>query len=170
MILPFSTQFKDRTPTDFIQKIWCGLIRNRIVLIFTLLDYKETKGEFAQKNMPDNPFEVVSFAPKLHTIREDIHNRWHEGCLIHPVVFNRSKNQFQFAPTLVCKSIQKIDIKHYDFDTVKAMSVVIDETEIFGQDIFMLAKNDGFNSVEDFFKWFDHDFTGKIIHWTDLKY
>lgn len=33
-----------------------------------------------------------------------------------------------------------------------------------------IAINDGFDSVDDFFSWFKDDFTGKIIHWTNLKY
>lgn len=28
----------------------------------------------------------------------------------------------------------------------------------------------GFDSVKDFFRYFNKDFKGKIIHWTDLKY
>ena len=38
------------------------------------------------------------------------------------------------------------------------------------EEIELLAKHDGFNSMEDFFKWFDKDFKGKIIHWTDFRY
>lgn len=34
----------------------------------------------------------------------------------------------------------------------------------------VLAKNDGFSGVKEFFEWFSEDFKGKIIHWTDLKY
>jgi len=37
-------------------------------------------------------------------------------------------------------------------------------------EIERLAENDGFNTASDFLEWFDHDFTGKIIHWTDYKY
>jgi hypothetical protein len=33
-----------------------------------------------------------------------------------------------------------------------------------------LAINDGFETVEHFFRWFNEDFSGKIIHWTDLRY
>ena len=33
-----------------------------------------------------------------------------------------------------------------------------------------LVQNDGFASISDFFKFFNKDYTGKIIHWTDLKY
>ncbi len=32
------------------------------------------------------------------------------------------------------------------------------------------CRKQGFDSVEDFFRWFDTDFKGKIIHWTDLRY
>lgn len=33
-----------------------------------------------------------------------------------------------------------------------------------------LAINDGFESIDDFFNYFNEDTTGKIIHWTDLEY
>jgi hypothetical protein len=36
--------------------------------------------------------------------------------------------------------------------------------------IDLIAVNDGFNGLFDFFKYFNKDFTGKIIHWTDLRY
>jgi hypothetical protein len=32
-----------------------------------------------------------------------------------------------------------------------------------------LAKNDGFNSIDDFFGWFNTDFKGKLIYWEKLK-
>jgi hypothetical protein len=37
-------------------------------------------------------------------------------------------------------------------------------------EFFNLMKNDGFESAEQFFNWFNGYFKGKIIHWTDLKY
>ena len=33
-----------------------------------------------------------------------------------------------------------------------------------------IARNDGFDSINEFFDFFDKDFSGKIIHWTDKKY
>lgn len=33
-----------------------------------------------------------------------------------------------------------------------------------------LAKNEGFDSAADFFKYFNANFDGKIIHWTDYTY
>jgi hypothetical protein len=34
----------------------------------------------------------------------------------------------------------------------------------------VIARKDGFDTLEDFLDWFSEDFTGKLIHWTDLKY
>lgn len=36
--------------------------------------------------------------------------------------------------------------------------------------VLELAVNDGFDSDEMFFKWFDKDFDGWLIHWTDKRY
>ena len=39
------------------------------------------------------------------------------------------------------------------------------------ENMLQLAKNDGFDSIEDFFKFFTKDiFVYKLIHWTDFKY
>src|SRR5699024_11014489 len=51
---------------------------------------------------------------KIHTIRHDGKNRWKTGNKIHMVINNRTKDRFQFAPVLECKSVQKIEIKYHD--------------------------------------------------------
>jgi hypothetical protein len=48
--------------------------------------------------------------------------------------------------------------------------VNIDGRWITDAELKILSVNDGFDSVDDFFEWFNEDFAGKIIHWTDLKY
>jgi hypothetical protein len=175
MILPFQAKFKDGTPTYFMQKIWFSIVdsldgETRKIAMEEYGVYNRLYLNRFGKNWDSKPV-----SPKYHTIREDIHDRWHEGSLIHPVVFNRSKNQFQFAPTLVCKSVQKIEFK-YDNPCSDYPTITIDGKilKVFNRDQYQiidtLSKNDGFNSVKDFFAWFDHDYTGKIIHWTNLKY
>lgn len=52
----------------------------------------------------------------------------------------------------------------------KRFQVTIDGRVLSVGEINTLAKNDGFNNTHDFFRWFNKSFTGKIIHWTDLKY
>ena len=54
--------------------------------------------------------------------------------------------------------------------TLRFASVAVDERLLTYEEIIWLAKNDGFANVNDFFKWFSSDFSGKIIHWTNFKY
>ena len=37
-------------------------------------------------------------------------------------------------------------------------------------DIGIKINNDGFDSIENFLRWFNKDFEGKIIHWTGFRY
>ncbi|MCH4824278.1 hypothetical protein ML462_13970 [Gramella lutea] len=122
---------------------------------------------------------MQSVYPKLHTIREDKGDNWKAGRDIHFVINNRSKNRYQFAPVITAVSIQKIEIKYIPLSKPLGEMrpfVKIDDKLIFGIDGYddgrmtELAINDGFDSKEDFFAWFNADFIGKIIHWTNLKY
>ena len=114
---------------------------------------------------------------KRHTIREDVHNRWHAGMTMHMATGVRTKNYNCFKLD-TCKGTQKIEIKWNRMykDTPRA-AVYIDNhcigtyTNMYPSGMLkVLSHNDGFDSVEDFFKWFNTDFTGKLIHWTDLRY
>lgn len=172
MILPFSTKFKDGTPTYFIQKIWIALMFSDPRKTFSEM-FKHYQG-YAVKFGTFPEGENEDLAPKLHSIREDKHDRWHAGRMIHPVINNRSKNQFQFSPAFPCVSTQKIEIKWgeltYDNKTFKTLQVIVDGETLETNEIKQLARNDGFKNDAQFMAWFDHDFTGKIIHWTDLRY
>lgn len=77
-----------------------------------------------------------------------------------------------------CTGTQKIEIKWLDISKdARHASVYVDNmcigtyTNKYASGLLnMLAKNDGFDSVEDFFNWFNKDYKGKIIHWTELRY
>jgi hypothetical protein len=146
MILPFKKIFPWGTSTNFEEKILNGI--------------------------------------KKHTFREDKKGRWKPGVLIHFATGVRTIFYNCFMKG-ICKSTQSVQInyfKSYTFLTYKefmSLEVVIDGNLFyklengmvtFDNGMIELAKNDGFDSREDFFKWFDEDFEGKIIHWTDLKY
>lgn len=111
---------------------------------------------------------------KPHTIREDKNNRWKPGMRIHFFEWMgkpyRSK-QFKFA-TGICKSVQAIEIIWYDVDGCKYTipSIYIDGRWLVYDEMKQLALNDGFDSLELFYAWFNTDFKGRIIHWTNLKY
>jgi len=110
---------------------------------------------------------------KIHTIREDKTNRWKSGRKIHlwrGNPRNVSKQPYSFGEE-TCISTQEIFI-HCDFGPSAGLYrfVIIDGRQLSGDELEQLAINDGFASARQFFKWFKSDFSGKIIHWTDLKY
>lgn len=169
MTLSFSTQINGE-PNFFIEKIWCGLLKNETV---DELEYPNHICNFSDRfgrkwDGIENDLPIIC-APKIHTIRADKKDRWKVGNKIHFVINNRTKNRFQFAPVIPVKSIQKIEIVYW-MGCGDYPAVVIDGQSLKNSDVETLAKNDGFDSVEDFFSWFNSDFKGKIIHWTDYSY
>lgn len=171
MTQSFSTRWPDRMgggPTHFVEKIWAGI--NEGLDDSEILFYSENGKRF-------DPYSYHT--PKRHTFREDPHDRWRVGMKIHPVINNRTPKRFQFAPTMECKSTQKIEIFHnvghtqIDIDGECYGEVFhhgLDDIYEYTNDLQDLAINDGFDSIEHFFQWFNKDFEGKIIHWTNLKY
>lgn len=194
MILSFKQKFPDGTPTYFIEKIWRGFFLHKIANGYASADYdfmyREKFGEHWDGSvLLDIPY--MSLCRKLHTIRARA--RWKPGDKIHFCINARTPNYFQFAPVVEVVSVQKITIQWYEkiletneIDYCKKASsgnntfpVIWIDDEVFAygttgekwrDNLNLLAKNDGFPSVEAFFEWFDEDFTGQIIHWTSLKY
>ena len=117
--------------------------------------------------------ESILTGRKKHTIREDKHNRWEHGKQIHFATGVRTKNYKQFK-SKKCVSVQDIEII-YNLNGEREMYnkgiwVLVDNIHINDFWLLELAYNDGFNSIEEFFKWFNKDFKGRIIHWTDMRY
>ena len=181
MILGFSTQIKGK-PTCFVEKIWDGLIIKSISDSEEMWEYENRyKNEFS---------EWIDFndanISKLHTIREDPKDRWKVGNKIDFFINVRTKKMFRFAPVLPVVSTQKVEITWIGFSNLKSNGdsiyniyrplVRVDGKNICTVDyihnerMLQLAQNDGFDTIDDFFAYFNEDFTGKIIHWTDLKY
>lgn len=168
MTLAFSQKLNNK-PTYFVEKIWQSLLRDGVEM---------NAVEFTEKFKEVLPLigkaKIGDYPQKKHTIRKDTNNKWKAGNKIHFVINNRTKNRFQFAPIVQCVSTQKIEIYHGD----KSKPVVfINDTNhsllrraLNENEIKDLALNDGFDNESDFFNYFKEDFTGKIIHWTSLKY
>lgn len=169
MILPFSTQINGK-PNYFVERIHKSL---REVYF----------GKPALYAFATETFDLLFFhkcTPKLHTIRKDEKNRWKPGTKIDFFINTRKKDMFRFAPVLPVVSVQRISIKHENTYTHKKTATIeidgnwfaaynFNKNNIYGK-LELLIKNDGFNSVEDFFNYFNEDFDGKIIHWTNFKY
>lgn len=116
-------------------------------------------GKRKQTNFEDK----IKKGVKLHTIRRDEKGRWKEGRKIHFATDTRTNNYNCFKEG-ICNGIQIIRIID--------RSVHVDGLKLKEDEIQYLSDNDGFDSIDDFWHWFDQysPFVGKIIHWTDLKY
>ena len=182
MTLGFQTKWKNGKPTYFIEKILSSI--SYVIPLnefYQLFDLLKDKGYV-------NVLQYAECDPKHHTIREDNTNRWKAGRLIHFVIGNRTKKRFQFAPVIPVISTQtiffnygltnkfvsclfKIPKKDLEKPLISTEpNIFIDERLISKKEAEQLAINDGFDSYESFIKYFDREFSGKIIHWTNLKY
>lgn len=159
------------TPTYFIEKIWNSFDNDYIDNNFT---------DWMDDEKYDFNVDAIDMQQKLHTIRKG--SRWKVGDKIHFQIWTgkpyRSK-VFRFAPIINAKSVQEIKIIAYTENVAASIRV---DGKLLGffhpnsenhhkyPELNYLAINDGFEDVKSFFKWFDKDFEGHIIHWTDLKY
>ena len=124
-----------------------------------------SKSDFVQKIIDGN---------KIHTIREDKHDRWKAGRMIQMWYGNprNVKSKPYYFMERQCISVQKIEI---EYQGLKQNGMVIPCIKIDGHPIYYwtkedIATNDGFKNLHEFFEWFNKDFTGKIIHWTNKRY
>ena len=188
MILPFSTQLNGK-PTYFPEKIVTGLEHKKIItfdeaehLFATKVVIRKSKKELGLfTNTIIKLDGAQCYKTKLHTIREDKNDRWKVGTKIDFFINVRQPSMFRFAPVLPVVSIQDFEINWYLINEKRFVRVYIDgncfarvdfdkEIYVSGQLMIHLANNDGFDTIEDFFNYFNSDFKGKIIHWTTLKY
>ena len=166
MQIHFTKQFPWESPTNFKQKIWSGLIKND-------LSNQVEMAMYSHHSKTDDFLNYKDFKPKIHTIREDVHNRWKKDRVIDFVEWTnapyRSKTN-KFAPRIPCTGVQNFEIKWSDglpIIFIDGIAIVDFEGS---KELETLAHNDGFESVELFLKWFDSDFKGRIIGWTNFRY
>ena len=105
---------------------------------------------------------IQSFA-----ICADVCDRWKAGRVIHFATGVGTKNYKQFYER-VCVRTQRIEI--IPSERVDKIVVKVDGIALSLEDIAHLAHKGGFLCALDFFAWFRDGFTGKIIHWTGLRY
>lgn len=176
MILNFQTTFKDGSPTYFVDKI---------SETFDFLDNEELQniwdsawGKFFGKEELNLLFkrwsdltELPEVHQKLHSLREDIHDRWQIGAKIHFYIWARNKRA-------ICFGIGEVKAIQYAVINAKLQRVyILDQKdgmgharELLGVDLATFVLNDGFDSLEQFWNYFTENKTLKIIHWTNFKY
>ena len=105
---------------------------------------------------------------KIHTIRVDEHKRWKVGNIIHFATGVRTKAYKNFKEGH-CLGVQKIEFKYVMYND-RIPVILVDDIVLTTPEVELLANNDGFDTVDKLYAWFNSDFKGKIIHWTDFKY
>lgn len=118
----------------------------------------------------DSFVESIKSGIKIHTIRADESGRWKPGQKIHfwrRNPRNTKGNPYPFGES-ICKSVQTIGIDPVAKKVEIGLNGIENELSISG--INLLAFQDGFNSVDEFWAWFNKPFYGKIIHWTEYMY
>jgi hypothetical protein len=120
-------------------------------------------------NLPfKNQFkDKILSGEKIHTIRKNS-SKWTIGKKIHFVTGMRTKNHDCFKQGK-CMGLQEFAI-YWRGNTVYPVAVFVSGRTLTLDEVEILAKNDGFNTVDDFYRWFNADFKGIIIHWTDYLY
>ena len=133
------------------------------------------------KTKPTDFRQKVLEGRKVHTIRADINQRWKPGRKIQFATGARTK-YYECFKEGECVSIQEFEVKQmimvssqcaYRKSDDRIYSVLVDGNMLTIDKVEVLAKNDGFDSIDEFFSWFTQDpegFVGRLIHWTDLKY
>lgn len=174
MILSFATQLNGK-PTHFVEKI------HKCLINYKFNTYGLDPSIHYTKNY--NFLVKDRCSPKVHTIRKDKDDVFHQG----EIMKFMTDEDFQFAPEVPVQSTQDIFITRKGYTLEITIAKV--DSYIGGEDIYLLhqeketlAMNDGFDKYEDFVFYFldkieqngketgNYWYSGKIIHWTDLRY
>lgn len=182
MILGTMQEFKERPlkgqKTFFVEKIWQSFTKSNDDILLKKMYHSACKKKNGTAwNIKEDGF---LFPPKLHSFR--MGSRWKAGMKIHFAINSRTKRYFRYAPIINCVSVQRIFIEHEALGLCRWARIYIDgvlygtaywaggHTFDYHLKIETLAKNDGFDSVRDFFHYFNKNFDGQIVHWTNLRY
>ena len=162
---PWNGEYGKPEPTYFREKI-----------ITVAMMQRTPNGGLLPEETPSMPNIPIPFIPKIHTFREDSHNRWKAGMKVSMVyrgagykIIDHFNKDIPELDTI--KSIQKIEIKYgKDLGVFKAVIVAVDGRILDEYERVKLAQNDGFKDSDQLFKWFKTDWSGKILHFTDFRY
>ena len=97
---------------------------------------------------------------KLHTIRQ---KPIAVGTMMNHIVYPYHKER-RCVLSNFCTATQMITIEP------SSRTIKVDGRELSKVDIERVSINDGFETMDDFWTFFNEPYQGMIIHWTDTKY
>lgn len=101
---------------------------------------------------------------KIHTLRADPHRRWKPGRSIQFATGVRTKHYKTFREDGNCIHTHSI------FLSPESKGACLLDSKMSTISVSQLSKNDGFESVDEFWKWFNVPQIRMCIHWTNFKY
>lgn len=110
-----------------------------------------------------NAIEYIANGHKIHTICEDKKQRYKVGMNLQHSTGVRTKKMKIHIENL-CTRIDNVFINPRD-QTVSVNNRLLTEFE---KQVFIF--NDGFDTIEDFWKWFNVPANYRLIQWTKFKY
>ncbi|TDO22859.1 hypothetical protein [Pedobacter duraquae] len=175
MNLSFSEELNGK-PQYFIRKIWRSLslkIQHNDFDTFESAHRLRFNTGFSK---PENGTDALS--AKIHTIRRfrthasgTIASRqWKKGMAIHLSINPGTSDYFRFAPLICCTALQQVEITWPTGSEIGLPEIRIDQRRLTPQEIDLLAINDGFDTTAAFLNYFNLNFKGVLIHWTNFSY
>ena len=110
-----------------------------------------------------NAIENIRTGKKIHTIREDAKERFKVGMILDHCTGVRTK-KFQKHVQNSCLRIDWV------FIDIRSYSIKVNGVELLEFEKQLLIQNDGFDSIEGFWKWFPEPGNYRLIQWTNFKY
>lgn len=162
MVITFATEFlknhpKSGSKTLFVPKLWKAWKEMGI----EINDYGHPSLDEESEYLKD---EYDDIHPKWHTIRKGA--RWRQGAHFDPRIWTDGFMSKQVPLTLEpVKVVKELPI------TIDNKEVHISDQLVSHANLVYLARNDGFDNIEDFFAWFNTGrFRGQIIFWKYINY
>ena len=133
---------------------------------------------------PTDFIQKIEAGTKIHTLREDIHDRWKAGRKVQFCTGVRTK-KYKEHFTKVCTGIQNVKLVFpltKDQPYAADLNIYINGELLNPLENHAFIMNDGFTSEIDFLRWFFYEkkkgkwkqrtdsWSGKIIHWTKTTY
>ncbi len=114
----------------------------------------------------------ITIYPKIHSIRQG--TRWAPFMDIHMAYGVRTKAYEQFNAGIeaisICRGVQRISID-WASDTLPLIYLDNKPDKLLSTTtIKELIRNDGFDNIQDFHRWFPKTFHGQLVHWTPFLY
>lgn len=101
---------------------------------------------------------------KVHqVVSQDLYRQTeiHPGEMLHFIMRRDNRNEYRFCPPVYTLFVQDFEVVW----TKRTVYVFLDGMRLVGPVLDLFLKEEGFDSLEDFKRYYPKDFYGFCIHW-----